>query len=287
VPGCEIPGRRATKAPRIGFLAVGTREGRAVLIDGFLLGLREHGYVEGRNIVLEYRFSEGRNERLPDLAAELVASQVALIIASGTPASFAARQATSTIPIVMGSLAANPVETGLIGSFARPGGNITGMTEMASQLSGKRLALLKACVPGLTRVAVFWNPPNAAYGPVLRELEAAAPTLGLKIQRVEVRAPEDFQGALEAATRQRAAALFIPGDPLVTNRPQVVADLALKYRRSRISGSSRRPGVCCPSGRTSSIPIGGPPRTWTRSSRAPAPPTCRWSSRPSSTSSSI
>src|SRR5262245_57885385 len=135
------------KAPRIGFLAVGSREGRTFLIDGFLRGLREHGYVEGKNIVIEYRFSEGRNDQLPRLAAELVDLKVKLIVASGSPASFAARQATGTIPIVMGSLAANPVETGLIASLARPGGNITGMTEMASQLSGKRLELIKQIVP--------------------------------------------------------------------------------------------------------------------------------------------
>src|SRR5215470_17635366 len=108
-----MPGQRAAKVPRIGFLAVGSREGRAFLIEGFLQGLREHGYVVGQNIVIEYRFSEGRNERLPELAAELVArKKVELILASGSPASFAAKQATSTIPIVMGSLAADPVETG-------------------------------------------------------------------------------------------------------------------------------------------------------------------------------
>src|SRR5437867_11058743 len=111
--GCERPGQPAAKVHRIGFLAVGSREGRAFLIEGLLQGLREHGYVEGQNIVIEYRFSEGRNDRLPDLAAELVARKVELILASGSPASFAAKQATSTIPIVMGSLNADPVETGL------------------------------------------------------------------------------------------------------------------------------------------------------------------------------
>jgi putative ABC transport system substrate-binding protein len=197
----------------------------------------------GQNVVIEYRFSEGRNERLPELAAELVALKVDLILASGSPASLAAKQATSTIPIVMGSLAANPVETGFIASLARPGGNITGMTEMASQLSGKRLELLKATVPGLSRVAVFWNPPNPAYGPVLRELEAAAPTLGVKLLRLEVRVPEDFEGAFEAATRQRAGALFVPGDPLVTNRPRVIADLALRYRLPTITDFRELPGA--------------------------------------------
>jgi ABC-type uncharacterized transport system substrate-binding protein len=241
--GWETTDLRAEKVPRIGFLAVGTREGRAFVIEGFLRGLRERGYVEGQNILIEYRFSEGRNERLPELAAELVAMKVDLILASGSPASFAAKDATRTIPIVMGSLAADPIETGLIVSLARPGGNITGMTEMAAQLGGKRLELLKQTVPNLSRVAVFWNPPNPAYGPVLKALEAAAPLLGLQLQRLEVRIPEDFDGALQAAIRQRAGALFVPGDPLVTNRPKVVADLALKYRLPTMTDFKEFPGT--------------------------------------------
>jgi len=200
------------------------------LIEGFLQGLREHGYVDGQNIVIEYRFSGDRNDRLPELAAELVALKVDLIVASGSPASFAAKRATDTVPIVMGSLNADPVATGLIASLARPGGNITGITEMAPQLSGKRLELLKETLPGLSRVAVFWNPLNPAYDPILKDLEAAALTMGAELQRLEVRVPEDFEGAFEAAARQRAGALILPGDPLVTNRPRMVADLALKYR---------------------------------------------------------
>ncbi len=227
--GCEKP-PSPSKVPRIGFLAVGSRDGRAFLIEGLLQGLREQGYVEGQNIVIEYRFSNDRNDRLPELAAELINLKVELIVASGTPASFAAKHATSTIPIVLAGLAANPVETGLIASLARPGGNVTGMSMMSSQLGGKRLELLKAIVPGLTLVAVFWNPPNPTYGPILKELEAAAPTLGVKLQRLEVRVPGDFQSAFKAATRQRAGALIAPADPLVVNRPKVVADLALKYR---------------------------------------------------------
>lgn len=226
----EVAGQQVAKVPRIGFLAVGPREGRAFMIQGFLQGLREHGYIEGQNIVIEYRFSEDRNERLPALAAELVALKVQLILASGTPASFAAKHATSTIPIVMGGIAADPVETGLVTSLARPGGNITGMSMMTAPLGGKRLELLTRILPGLARVAVFWNPPNPAYGPILKELEAAAPALRLKLQRLEVRVPADFEGALEAAIGQRAGALIAPGDPLVANRPRMVADLALKYR---------------------------------------------------------
>ena len=224
--GCE----KGPKVPRIGFLAVGSREGRAFLIEGFLQGLREDGYVEGQNLAIEYRFSADRNDRLPELAAELVALKMDLIVASGSPASFAAKQVTDTIPIVMGSLNADPVATGLIASLARPGGNITGITEMAPQLSGKRLQLLKETVPSLSRVAVFSNPLNPAYGPIFKDLEAAAQTMGMELQRLEVRVPEDFEGAFEVATRQRAGALVAPGDPLVTNRPRMFADLALKYR---------------------------------------------------------
>jgi putative ABC transport system substrate-binding protein len=224
--GCEKPAR----TPRIGFLAVGSREGRAFLIDGFLQGMREHGYFEGQNIVIEYRFSADRNDRLAEPAGELVALKVDLIVTSGSPASFAARDVTDTIPIVMPSLNADPVATRLIASLARPGGNITGITEMAPQLSGKRLQLLKDTVPTLSRVAVFWNPSNPAYGPILQDLEAAAQTIGVDLRRLEVRVAEDFEGAFEAAVRHRAGALIAPGDPLVTNRPRMVADLALRYR---------------------------------------------------------
>ena len=230
LPGREVAAQQASKVPRIGFLAVGSREGRAFMIDGFLQGLRDHGYVEGKNIIIEYRFSEDRNERLPALAAELVALKVQLILASGTPASFAAKHATSTIPIVMGGVAADPVQTGLVATLARPGGNITGMSMMTAPLGGKRLELLTRILPGLTRVAVFWNPSNPAYGPILKELEAAAPALRLKLQRLEVRVLADFEGAFEAAVSQRAGALIAPGDPLVSNRPRMVADLGLKYR---------------------------------------------------------
>jgi len=222
-------GQQAATVHRIGFLGVGSREGRAFLIEGLLTGLREHGYVEGENIIIEYRFSEDRDDQLPTLAAELVAMHSELIVASGTPASFAAKAATSTIPLVMGGVAADPVETGLVASLAHPGGNITGMSMMSAPLGGKRLELFKDIVPGLARVAVLWNPPNPAYGPVLRELEAATHMLALEIERLEVRVPEDIEGAVVAAS-QRTGALIVPADPLTTNRQALVADLALKHR---------------------------------------------------------
>jgi putative ABC transport system substrate-binding protein len=228
--GCERPDPQAAKVRRIGFLGTGSREGRAFMVDGLVQGLRDLGYVEGKNIIIEYRFSNDRDDRLPELATELLNLKVDLIVASGAPASFAAKQATSTIPIVMGALAADPVENGFVASLARPGGNITGMSNMTSQLGGKRLELLKEIVPDLERVAVFWNPQNPTYRAVFSELEAAAPKLELKLQRVEVRVPADFEGAFKAATSQRAGALYATGDPLTVNRPKMMADLASKYR---------------------------------------------------------
>jgi putative ABC transport system substrate-binding protein len=230
--GCQAPRLpwQGPHIPRIGFLAVGSREGRAPLIAGLIRGLGEHGYEEGRNILIEYRFSEDGNERLPALAAELLALPVELIVASGTPASFAAVEATRTVPIVMGSLAADPVATGLIKSLAHPGGNVTGISQFSAQLVGKRLELLKEIVPGLARVAVLHNPPNPAYGPILQALDAAAPTLSLQVVRVVARVPEELPSVYEAAVGQGAGALVVPGDPLTTNRPGVVAALERTYR---------------------------------------------------------
>jgi putative ABC transport system substrate-binding protein len=192
--------------------------------------MREHGYEPGQNIHIEYRFSETNDDRLPALAAELIGMNVDMIVTSGVPASFAAKNATSTIPVILAGVAADPVATGLVASLAHPGGNVTGMSQMTTQVSGKRLELFREIVPGLSRVAVFWNPPNPAYGPLLKELESAAEALHLELQRLEVRTPEDFPGAFDAATRQKADALIMPSDPLTTNRPKVVADLALQHR---------------------------------------------------------
>jgi putative ABC transport system substrate-binding protein len=226
--GCDS--KQSVKTPRLGFLATGSREGRAFLIAGLLQGLRDLGYVEGQNIQIEYRFSNEQDDRLPALADELVAQKVDIILASGTPATFAAQRATTTIPIVMPASAADPVATGLITSFVRPGGNITGLSALTATLAGKRLELLRAIVPDLKRVAVFWNPTSPTYGPVLAELEAVAPALNVPLQRVEVRIPEDFPGAFEAALRQRADAMLVPADPLTTNRQARVAELALQAR---------------------------------------------------------
>jgi putative tryptophan/tyrosine transport system substrate-binding protein len=230
--GCgslSVPWQKPPKIPRIGFLAVGSREGRAFLIEAFRRGLDEQGYEEGRNILIEYRFSEDRDDRLPELAAELVDLPVDLILASGSPASVAAASATGTIPIVMGGMALDPVGSGLIKSLARPGRNITGMSMMTAPLGGKRLELLKEIIPGLELVAVLNNPTNPAYRPVLAELHRAAPMLSLGLLMLEVQAPADLEPAFADAARQGAGALIVPADPLTTNRQPMMADLALKH----------------------------------------------------------
>ena len=210
----------------MGFLAAGSLESRAFMIDGFREGLRELGYVEGQNIALEYRFSEGRDERLPELAADLVDRKVDVVVVSGTTAAFAAARTTSTVPIVMGAIAADPVATGLVASLARPGGNVTGIYVMSRELAGKRLELLKEIVPGLSRVAVLWNPTVPTTGPVLQDLEVGAQSLVVQLQRLEVRSPEDLEPALQAAVRDNAQALIVPADPMTSNRPAAMADLA-------------------------------------------------------------
>jgi putative tryptophan/tyrosine transport system substrate-binding protein len=229
--GCGISrpfGQQPAKIPVIGFLAVGSRESRAPLIAGFRLGLQDLGYVEGRNIAIEYRFAE-TNDRLPDRAAELIDLEVDIILASGTPASLAAKRATTTIPIVMGS-GGDPVATGLVATLARPGGNVTGMSLIVPQISGKRLELLKAIVPGLSRVAVLLNETNPLHVVEDKEIRAAALVLGVEAQNLSVRTADDFEGAFQAAARAGADAVWGTDDPLITNGRDQLAALALSYR---------------------------------------------------------
>jgi putative ABC transport system substrate-binding protein len=182
--------------------------------------------MEGQNILIEYRYGEG----LPALASELVSLKVDVIVAVGTAAIRAAKEATGMIPIVM-AISADPVGSGFVVSLARPGGNITGLTNLAPELRGKGLELLKEVVPRLSRVAVLSNPANPAHsGAVLKEIKAAARTLGLQIQIVEARRPDDFDSAFHAATKGRSGALSVLGDPILGAHSGKIADLALKYR---------------------------------------------------------
>jgi putative ABC transport system substrate-binding protein len=222
------------KVPRIGVLWVRGPE----LRDGFLTqGLRDLGYVEDRNILIERRYAEGRAERLPDLAAELVRLKVDVIVAMGTAGTQAARNATKTIPIVGVSMA-DPVGLGSVASLDRPGGNITGLsfTVGGMETFGKHLQLLKEAVPGVSRVAVLGNPTNPAHGAALQDVKAAAQVLGVKLQPLEARGPSEFDNAFSAMTRERADALLVVADATLLQHRVRLADLATKHRLPTMYG---------------------------------------------------
>ena len=220
------------KVPRIGYLA---STSPSPVHDAFRQGLRELGYIEGQNTVVEYRWAEGKLERFPDLAAELVRLKVDVIVASTTAPALAAKNATTTIPIVI-VYVADPVGRGLVASLARPGGNITGLSWGGIELSGKQLELLKEAVPKLSRVAVLTNPAGEFHRAVLREAEAAAGALAVQLQPFEVRDPTDFDSAFAAMTRARAGALLVPGDPMFFIQRTRVAHLAAKSRLPAMYG---------------------------------------------------
>ena len=192
-------------------------------------GLRGLGYIEGQNIALEERWAEGRFDRLPFLAAELVRLNVDIIVTASTQAAQAVQQVTRSIPIVM-TIVSDPVESGLVSSLARPGGNVTGLSLMHPDLSGKRLVLLKEVIPKLSRVAVLCNLSNPIIPPLLRETEAAARTLGVQLQVVEVHGPTEFDSAFGDMTRGRAGALVVLPDGIFQNERRRIAALAVKSR---------------------------------------------------------
>jgi len=225
------------KVARIGYLTAATRAGSAHLTEAFLQGLRELGYVDGQNIVIEYRWADGNFERLPDLAADLVRLKVDVIVATVTQASLAAKNATSTIPIVMVAVA-NPVDSGLIATLARPGSNITGTSTMIDEVVGKQLALLKETLPKISRVAAMWNPANPVFQKLqLREVDTTARTLNVSLQKVEARNPDEIERAFAAIAKERTRALHVFPDPVFVTHRGLIADLALKQRLPVISGA--------------------------------------------------
>jgi putative ABC transport system substrate-binding protein len=218
----------AGKVPRVGYLFYGS-PGPSREIDAFRQGLRELGYIEGQSIAVEYRFASGQVERYPALAAELVRLKVDVIVAPATPQALAAKQATSSIPIVF-VLVADAVGAGLITNFARPGGNITGLTSSSAELGGKRLELLKQLVPKASRVAVLYNPADRPNVLILKQLQESVPTLGLILQPLEVREPREFEGAFVAMTQGRAHAMFGSPGALTFEHRKSLVDLAAKHR---------------------------------------------------------
>ena len=214
----------------IGFLSMASRSTFASRIEGFRLGLRDFGYIEGTNITVEYRFAEGHYERLPELAAELVRSKVDLIVTHGTPGSLAAKRATTTIPIVMTSIG-DPVATGIVASIARPGGNITGQTFFNPELRAKRIELLKEVMPHLTHVAVILNADNpAAVGPEFQAMEKAAQALNIKLQPFRLREPSELVSAFEKMEQAQAEAVETGDDPLSVGNVGAIVALAARGR---------------------------------------------------------
>ena len=216
------------KAPKIGYLSTVSPAALSARIEAFRQGLRDLGYIEGQSIVIEWRFAEGKIDRLPDLAADLVRLKVDVIFAQSTPAVQAAKKATTTVPIV--SVSFDPVGTGLVASLARPGGNVTGLANFTSELVGKRLELLKEVVSQVSRVAVLWQPVSPGAALRMKETEAAAPSLGIKLQPVEVRGPNDFEHAFSAMKKERAGALVPLRGALIISQLKRIVELAAKYR---------------------------------------------------------
>jgi putative tryptophan/tyrosine transport system substrate-binding protein len=216
-----------TPVHRIGVLSSMTRE-RDRNAKAFLEGMRALGYVEGQNLLLEYRGAAGQYERLPALAAELVRLQPEVIVAQGTQAALAATPAT-TIPIVMAGVA-DPVGSGFVPSLARPGGNVTGVASVSSDVVGKQLELLKDVLPTVSRIAVLWNPTQLAHALMVRAADGAAPALGVQLYLVEARGPDAFDRAFAAMTRADAGALLVLGDPMFFDHRSRLAELAATSR---------------------------------------------------------
>jgi putative ABC transport system substrate-binding protein len=209
--------QQATKMYRIGFLVAPSQSFFTARMEGFRQGLRNLGYIEGKNIVIEYRYADAKLDQLPELALELVNLKVDLIVTASDAAILAVKKASPIIPIVFAATS-DPVRSGFVSSLARPGGNITGLTNMSPDLGGKRLELLKEAFPKVTRVAFFWMPGGVSRANLpLTEMEAPARALGLKLQSLEVRSLDDFASAFETAKRESAQALTTAPQPLINN----------------------------------------------------------------------
>ena len=229
VPIGALAQRHPSTIPRIGYLSSETASDMANRLEALRAGLRDLGYVEGRNIVIEVRRAGGNYDRLPDLAAELVRLKVDLLVAEGIKAGLAAKRATTTIPIVLPGTA-DPVEAGAVGSIARPGGNLTGSTAFGTELAVKRLELLKEAVPRISKVAILSNPANPNSGPTLEALEAAAKSLKMGLQKIDVRAPTEFDSAFEVMAKSRLSAVLVLSDTMFVSNVKAIALLAAAKR---------------------------------------------------------
>jgi ABC-type uncharacterized transport system substrate-binding protein len=229
--GAVVESQQPKKVPRLGYLSPGDAASDSGRSEAIRLGLRELGYIEGQNIAIEYRYAEGKRDRLPELAAELVRLKVDIILVTGGgPVIRAAKNATKTIPIVMVGPGLDPVKAGFVESLARPGGNVTGLTILGTELGGKRLELLKEAVPKLARVAVLYDPTSPNNVLELKEVQTAARALELTVRSWEVRAADGFEKIFAALNKERPDGLYVPGGPLMYANQKRTIGFALKSR---------------------------------------------------------
>jgi len=227
--GVTAEAQQAKKVPRIGYVSATSPSANLARIEAFRQGLRELGYVEGKNMVIEWRYAEEKLDHVRELAAELVRLKVDVIVTAGPASTRLAKEATLTTPIVMAQVN-DPVGNGFVASLARPGGNITGLATLAPEISGKQLELLKEIVPRISRVAVVGNSTEPGNAQALREVELAAGTFGVKLQHLDVLGPKDIETAFRAATKEHADALLVLASPVLNDQRTHIADLALKSR---------------------------------------------------------
>ena len=229
--------QQAGKVPRVGFLTTFASSDIPLWREGFRQGLRDLGYREGQNIIIEYRYADGRPDRLPALASELVGLKMDVIAVETTPATLALKQATGTIPIVM-TIVSDPTKSGLVASLARPEGNVTGMSLQLPDLSAKRLQLIREIIPTLARVGVLWNSTSPITSAQFGATEAAAQSLGIQLEKLAVEGSDDFNKAFQTATRVRTGAVLLLDDFLLSRHISQLATLALKNRLPAMTGIS-------------------------------------------------
>ena len=226
---CPAEAQQPGKVPRIGYLSATSPSVNPTRIEAFRQGLRELGYVEGKNIVIEWRYAEGNLDRLSELAATLVSLKVEVIVSAGPAATRPAKRATAKIPIVM-AYDDDPIGSGFAASLARPGGNITGLSTLSPEISGKQLELLREIVPKLSRVAVLGSVNRPGTSQSLREINVAADSFGVQLQYLEVRGAKDIETAFAAASKERADAVLVVSTPILASQRRQVAELAIKSR---------------------------------------------------------
>jgi putative ABC transport system substrate-binding protein len=275
--------QQAGKVARIGYLSLGTATANAGLRKAFIDGLRDHGWIEEKNIAIEYRWEGAGKLTLDALAAELARLPLDVIFAVNTPASLATKRTGTTLPVVFAQVS-EPVAIGLVDSLARPGRNFTGLTTINRELMSKRLELLKETIPGLARVGYLANPGYEVHKPQVTEMSAAARDLGMTLHLAEVHSPSEFEGAFARMAAARVGAFIVQQDDLLTGNRTLIIELAASVDcpGSMYSAFISAQADSCPTEPAPKTFTDEPPNTWIESSKAPSHPICRWHGPPSS-----